>query len=170
MSLSLNPADVWRIFSDGKRRNKEDVARWLDEVAADARKLADIWVDVVRQISKNGIGLHDEIEIQMRIGGPNAAPFSRLTRFYETASSVMGGRASDEVRRDFSDAVGSLVVNRNTAMRLCRTINYTLGGMKLLVDDGSSAADLGEFEKIVNLLNREAAALEVLAKNFRASG
>jgi hypothetical protein len=30
MSLSLNPADIWKIFSDGKRRNKEELANWLD--------------------------------------------------------------------------------------------------------------------------------------------
>jgi hypothetical protein len=171
MSLSLNPADVWKIFSEGKRRNKEEVATWLDAVAADARKLADVWADVVQAIStKQPLSVDEVIELQLRIGGPNAAPFRRLTHFYETASNVIGGRVKDETRTDFSRSVGSLLVNRERAMRFCRTIYSTLGNMNFLVDNANSTKGLDDFYNIVNVLNREAAALEVLAKNFRASG
>jgi hypothetical protein len=44
-----------------------------------------------------------------------------------------------------------------------------VGGMKLLVDDANSINAMNEFGQIIILLNREAAALEVLTKNFRAS-
>lgn len=82
---------------------------------------------------------------------------------------MIGDRVNANTRTDFSQAVGTLLLNRDTAMRLCHTIYVTLGGMKLLVDDANSIDALAEFDKIVILLNREAAALEVLAKNFRAS-
>jgi hypothetical protein len=169
MSLSLNPADIWKIFSDGKQRNKEELANWLDAVAADARKLADVWIETTRLLSKSELTVGQEIDIDLRLGGPNAAPFRRLTQFYETASTVIGGRVDDRTRMDFSQAVGTLLLNRNSAMRLCGTITRTLGGMKLLVDDANSLDNMAEFNGIIVLLNREAAALEVLAKNFRAS-
>jgi hypothetical protein len=43
MGLSLNPADVWKMFSDRRSRDKEKVAAWLDEVAAQAASLARVW-------------------------------------------------------------------------------------------------------------------------------
>jgi hypothetical protein len=93
-----------------------------------ARKLADVWIETTRLLAKSEWDIRREIDVQMRIGGPNAAPFRRLTQFYKTASTVLGGRVDDEIRMDFSQAVGTLPLNRESAMRLCRTIHYTLGG------------------------------------------
>jgi hypothetical protein len=171
MSLSLNPADVWKIFSDGKRHRKEEIANWLDAVAADARRLAKEWEKTARLLSnsKRELSVSRQIDIELRLGGPNAAPFWRLTQFYGTASKVLGGRVDEQTRMDFSQAVGTLLVNRDVAMRLCRTIYSTLSEMTVLVDDANSVDAITEFDNIVILLNREASALEVLAKNFRAS-
>jgi hypothetical protein len=174
MSLSLNPGDVWKMVSDGKRRKKEEIANWLDAVAADARKLVNEWEKVTRLLSQRELmqrelTFRQQIDIDLRLGGSNAAPFLRLTRFYETASRMLGGRVDEQTRTDFAQGVGSLLVNRGVAMRLCRTIYSTLGGMTLLVDDANSVDAMSEFDNIVILLNREATALEVLAKNFRAS-
>lgn len=74
MSLSLNPADIWKIFADGKRRNKEELANWLDAVASDARKLADAWMETARSLRKSELSSRQEYDLRMRIGGPNAAP------------------------------------------------------------------------------------------------
>jgi len=45
MGLSFNPVDVWKIFAESKNKSKEQLADWLDMAAADARKIADVWID-----------------------------------------------------------------------------------------------------------------------------
>jgi len=43
LGISLNPADIFKIFSERSSRTRLQIASWLDEVAKEARDLADIW-------------------------------------------------------------------------------------------------------------------------------
>ena len=44
MALSLNPVDFLNLFSEDKRRDKEQLPTWLEQVAAEAREIANIWM------------------------------------------------------------------------------------------------------------------------------
>jgi hypothetical protein len=170
MGLSLNPADIWKMFADGKRKDKEQIADWLDGVAAEARAIADVWATTYQRLATNKLSRDDEEAVMFRLGFyQNRAPNQRLMRFYETASTVFGGRTDQKLMDKVVNTIGSVVANRAAAVKIHRDIMRHFDGLRFVVDDTNSPDQMSDFRKSVDVINREAAALEVLARNFRAS-
>jgi hypothetical protein len=164
MPLSITPTDVWRLFSDKKRRSKEDIAAWLDHVAADARQIATVWATVANEFDRQDL-------TKWRVL-PNGPAYCRLEQLYETASTVFAGRVPERFGDKFLDAIASVVMKRRDIVTLYRALSRSQSDIwpsTTFVDDLSSEDQLKDLSSAIELLNREAAALEVLAGNFRAS-
>ena len=153
MSLSLNPIELWKLFADGKHTDKEQIATWLDQTAAEARQIADIWLKAQTETSDRPC---------------NSSSYSRLQRSLETSSLVFDGRINEKWQNWFSNNAAQVLVRRDQVKRLYERL-YGSGKSAVVPDGDSRDEQLREFETAVGLLNRDAAALEILARNFRAS-
>jgi len=92
MGLSINPLSLLEVFFDRQDRNSDHVADFLDEVAEEAKALAEIWDRVIEDLSsQTGKFKPDSntLEILRRYEGFNAGPFFRLREFYNCFSATM---------------------------------------------------------------------------------
>ncbi len=170
MALSLNPVDLWKLFKESKKNDREKIAEWMDEVAADARSMATVWTETYQKLCTGALKPEDEDDIMRNLGfHRNINPNTRLREFYRTASTVIGGRVEHDLQERFAHAMGTALASRETAVRIHRAILWKCNEMRFFLDDQNKSDDISDFRKVVDILNREAAALEVLAKNFRAS-
>lgn len=180
MGLSLNPADVWRIFSDGEERRKEDAAKWLDELAKEARTMADAWRDVTTTLFAAELETSEEAkkvvrdQLVRKYGCflPNTPHFYALRDFYTDASFVLGGRVDGQWINVLKMAAGAMIVERRNAAttygEVMKARGYDRGKRISFVNDENVTANLEDLTRIAEILNREAVALEMLARNFRA--
>lgn len=167
MGLSLNPVDVWKLFADHKKKDKEQIALWLEQTADEARKIAEIWIknrDSAR--ARESIGTVHSPGRESNIS--NVAPFSRLENSYDNFSSVMDGRVSSEFHDDFSNKAASVIIRRNEVKDLYDRL-FGRSAPLMFFDSKNNEQQLNKLDSAIDLLDREAAALEVLARNFRAS-
>jgi hypothetical protein len=174
MPLSLNVLDVWKLFSDGKKADKESIARWLDEVASDARQMALAWTTVCTELSRlsfNPGNLTEERRQQLweqyHPFGCNDMPYYRLSQFYRRATHVLGGRTDETVHEVFCNALATILECRLDAKRVYDELFANLKRVTFLESE-NSAIDVVDLNRSVVLLNKEIAAFEVLAKEFRA--
>jgi hypothetical protein len=182
IGLSLNPADIWKIFSDRKGRTKTEIADWLDDVAAEARGLADLWVDSSVELFAAEDGGPNErerviSELRRKYGrfACNGVPYTRLKIFYKSASSVLGKKTDEVLMTTIVDKTGDILYQRGKAKEVYDA--YIRSGREKIhptdlssLSEETSAVNLEELTGFVEAMQNEAAALEVLAKNFRASG
>jgi hypothetical protein len=168
MAITLSPLDVWKIFKDSKRSDKQEIAAWLDAVAGDARDMAEIWAEVYQRYCA---GNEDQRAVLHRANAlaSNRAPYYRLREFYKSASQVIGARVKRNFHDDFDLHIGSVLDAREAALRAYQVILYYHAGVRFFVEDDNYGRRVYDFKQAIEALNSEAAAIEVLAKNFRAS-
>jgi hypothetical protein len=169
MGLSLNPVDVWKLFSDGRRRDKEQIALWLEQAAAEARQIADIWLETAKSLPVREQNLRGGFESYSDDGGGgNLRSYSRLEKFYDFMSSVFAARADRAWQDSATNTTAQVLMRRNEVKALYEKL-YGSGKPILYVDQDSRDEQLDDLQTAIAFLNREAAALEVLARRFRAS-
>ncbi len=98
---------------------------------------------------------------------PNIAALSRLLEFYSKVSTVMGKSFKHDMESVLFH-IGRLLQSRNITKKL---IEDKLSSIQnpFFFDNTNSDEDLLELIKSVKVLHKEAAAVAVLAKTFRAS-
>lgn len=84
MALSLNPIDVLKLFSERKRRDKEQIATWLEQTAAEARMTAEVWT-LNRDRIREAISDAEEYLMLKSDWGPTA-PY--MLQMLQTQSTV----------------------------------------------------------------------------------
>jgi len=175
MALSLNPIDVLKLFSDRRYRDKEQIASWLELTAADARITAYIWAhnrDAIRQAKADAektLGPSGAEAIERQIFAvTNVASFTRLEASFESLSSTMNGRIDSEFQEEFTNQTAEVMVRRNHVKQLYDNL-FGRRGPITFFDTASKEQQLDNLDDAIDLLMREAAALEVMARNFRAS-
>ena len=185
MGLSFNPTDLFRLLIDGRKDRRARVSAYLDGVAADARELADIWTEAWR-VGKAGGGevARDLVPRLFRLDpnmNPaderrNIRPFSRLTEFYKGLSSVLGSKGDPEFHQRFNHHLAVLLQTRNLSAEAFSSLPWDTprrsseqaSSFVWASSDNGGAAPRSVSE-LIEMLNREAAALEVLAKQFKAT-
>ena len=180
IGLSLNPADVWKVFSEKNQRNKAQVADWLDAVAIEARKLADVWKGIsVDLLAAENEGPKARERVAKELWNkyadfePNTPYFYRLKKFYANASSVLGGRGGSTLIDVLSGSAGTILQEREKTINIydffLKRYRPRLISEVEFFNTANSDKDLNDLASIVKAMDREAAALEVIAINFRAS-
>jgi hypothetical protein len=177
IGISLNPADVFKIFSERAGRRHTQIATWVEEVAVEARQLADTWkstdiapLEATKRGPEERKRIVKELQATYSEFAPNQPHFSRLRAFYQGASSVLGGRTDVSVFSQISNAMGSILLERDKALHSYNEFmrESDLSGLAL-INTENSPNDLRNLTRIAGVLDREAAALEVLAKNLKAT-
>src|SRR6266566_412633 len=75
MALSVNLADIWKLFKDSKKNEKERIANWLDAVAHEASLMAAIWTETYQRVSEGAFGDKEMGAIESKLGlDRNIAP------------------------------------------------------------------------------------------------
>lgn len=171
MVLSVNPSDILKLFSEKYYRDKESIVSYIESIAEAAASLAKVWELIRNDLAKGvcEISKHPELMLVLEQNlFVNASPFYRLQRFYENVSTVAEGRINKEREEDIVHCLGTLLRSRQITRE---TYEHALSRMRLsfFFDSENSIEDLRELSKAVDVLQREAAALDVLAKTIRAS-
>jgi hypothetical protein len=184
MAFSLNPLEFLKLLSENRQRNKAEMAIWLQQTAADAVILAEKWTDFKNTYSKGIIDgtseykdlwtnePHDSFMTTMMIYYLNlqctARPAYRLAEYYKQASRVFNGRVRKETLDQYSDTVANILQRRNQ-IKLLYISMFGDGNEPAHQIESVNQEKWQEFTTAIDMLNREAAALEVLANAFSAS-
>jgi|SRR5689334_23429409 len=182
MTFSISPERIIQMLFDNKKEEKEQIATYLDAIASDAKLLSDIWQDIWDKSRNRAFSLQIDADnldkpLRQRIKQfhesdwtltPNGKIISRLMNFYRHLSSVIGGKVNSDFHNLFSFHLGFLLENREITKQTFDKVVPLING-DLFLDAENSRVKIQEFSQLVEALNREAAALEVLAKTYRAS-
>jgi len=168
MGLSLNPLEVFKLFADHKKADKEKIATWLEKAADDARRIANIWTQNRDDASELEQRPEGALHANVNYGISNFFEFGSFSESRDSFSSVIGGRIDQAVNDDFANKSAAFIIRRNEV----RTLYERLYGKRtplIFFDDNNREEQLNNLDTAIELLNREASALEVIARNFRAS-
>jgi hypothetical protein len=98
----------------------------------------------------------------------NFGPYSRLEESYDSMSSVFGARI-DRTWQDSATDTTAQVLKRGNDVKALYEKLYGPANPIVYIDEDSRDEQLNQLQTAIGFLNREAAALEVLARRFRAS-
>ena len=181
MELSINPSQILKLLSNKKTKEKEAVFDYLDSIAEEARELVEIWESIVRNASANKArwiyvdfpSIRTSIDLDP-LDDPdfttsNSAMYSRLALYYWHVTPALRGRIKEHWQNSFMLQLSVLIEPRNLTKEAYEKF---ISGIRdpFFFDKRNSIDDLKEFSQSVLALQREAAALEVLAKTIRAAG
>jgi hypothetical protein len=107
MIVAHHPTDVWKVFADTKRRNKEAIAKWIEDASADARQLAQTWRDRVSS--------YEELPLEV---APQSVINEQIVESYKSASQVFEGRIPNTLQEAFASRTGSIIALLQTIKQL----------------------------------------------------
>jgi hypothetical protein len=181
MGLSLSAEKLLEMLFKQRKDRKEQIALYLELVAEDAKTLAEIWQNAIqetkRRFKANTVIFAAETQEDIdqtdymlhcaRIYSANWAPFYRLEATYYDATNVLGGRVKSEFQNLFLHHLAKLILERNKAKEALTEVNR-LTTASLFVDDQNRGQSINDFVELVEIIQREAATLEILARRFRS--
>lgn len=172
MALSLSITDLWKIFRERGKTEKDQIVEWLESVTKEAKDLASIWAQLVRD-AEDGVRLgsraHLETwEVMYRYAPHANEPHrSELGYFYGAASSVLGGRIHEGLHAQIVHRLAQVLVSRD-----CTQQTYIALFSKIraatFIDSENKPADLHDLKTTFIALQKEVAALDALVKTFKA--
>lgn len=173
MSISLNPQAWIFNYIENKKERKVKIADYLDKIASAAFDLAQAWEKVALSIlthgeidEESGKLLKALIETEELVELTNVGYMSRLSGFYNRISKVLGERY-----RELTDLVvykiGTILKTRNLTKAKIEVELKNIKSAVFFDDPNEDYTDVSIIESI-KILHREAAALYVIAQEFRA--
>jgi len=169
MGLSINPLTLLDSFLKGRYRSRDQVADFLDEVAKEARVLAEVWDEAIKQLLSSTGEFKPDSKIRgvlWQYDADNAGPFFRLREFYYQFSRTMEGKLDNESRSGIINHLGSLLYTRDITLLAFQKAVKDVDG-SFFVENDNSIEDFKDLSRLALALHREAAALDVLAKSVR---
>jgi hypothetical protein len=183
MGLTISTDRLIEMFAARFRRREEGIAIYLDTVAADARALVEAWRlawEAVLQSSNGKVDLEaptersEEIRNKLRRAYesltpmPNAPENARLRTVYRDLTLIIGGRVQEEFQNHFVHHLSGLLWNREITKTTFERLTQSVSGSAVLSDENVTE-DVRNFTQVLEVLNREAAELESLARRYRAT-
>ncbi len=156
---------------DNKKDKNLRIAEYLDEIAKEATNIADIWEQSVYEIS-----MHYQVDVHNINGGKalisapppmNQRPYSRLESFYFLVTNILNVDHNDKAD-PIVFHIAKILQERNLAKE---TVEEQLNKITEIhaFDNSNNINTLKSLSESVGAMHKEAAALHVLAKSFRAS-
>jgi hypothetical protein len=176
--LGLSLTDLVKIARDYGLESHDRTAEWLDQVAKEARQLATIWAEMVRQLqqdgSDRGAGVRAAYNF-LKPGIMNGLVYRQLYEFYGSATRVLGrtARAAEKnanLQEQLLNGLAKLLKARDASVEAYAQSFQQTESVFLLSADSMPTRDLSSLETAVAVLQNEAAALTVIAANYRAAG
>lgn len=172
MGISISPASWILNMSKNNKDRDLKIAEYLDQIAEEANSLAKVWEDVAETVLANGVAEAENNLVWIRLVErpewtiySKNIPRSRLEIFYDRMSSVLG--KSNKGDLDFLICKIGAILQKRTLNR--EGIEQELRRIKEVrfFDKSNQIKDELNIQDSVSLLNREAAALNTFAKEFR---
>ena len=164
----ISVGDLWKLFeyaTGERKRNREQVIKWLDVVYADLDELSKVWRDAAGRIDDQAFDKAFTLIDGPLWRGPigNVVPYSRLRAFYDAASKVLGEK--DGVFRDsFVNALAGVLEGRNA---LRRALERDVGIATL--NPNARMRSISDMLSGELALQGEIAELQALIKTFAAT-
>lgn len=172
MGISISPASwILKLSSNNKERDLK-IAEYLDQIADEAVGLAAIWENVVRSINKTGSADADSDLVWIRLVErpewtiySKNIPRSRLEIFYDKVSSIL--TKSNKGEMDFAICkIGAILQKRKLTRELIEEELQRIKDARFF-DKSNQISDELTLDESIVLLNKEAAALQLFAKEYR---
>lgn len=172
MGISISPASWILNMSKNNKDRDLKIAEYLDQIAEEANSLAKVWEDIAKTVLSNGVAEAENNLVWIRlIERPEWTiyskniPRSRLEIFYDRMSSVLGKSSKGDL--DFLICKIGAILQKRTLNK--EGIEQELRRIKEVrfFDKSNHIKDELNIQDSVSLLNREAAALNTFAKEFR---
>lgn len=172
MGISIRP-DAWLLkWIDNKKERKLRTAEYLDEIAREATNIAEIWDRVLTALSSNGqLDTDSQTQLLKLLSRPegsrmvNVQPVSRLENFYHSASSILGSGNKDDLEYILFK-ISFVLKERNLTVDLVQKELSAIKNAKYFDDKNKN--NIMTIADSIDLMYKEAAALHVFAKNYRA--
>jgi hypothetical protein len=173
MGVTIRP-DSWilKVFDNKKERNLR-VADYLDEIATEATKIAEIWDKILTSLSSEGsldsesIAILDKlIRKPERQPYMNCMPFSKLEMFYQSASTVFGKAKTGDLEYVIFK-ISSILQTRKLTVKKVEEELKRIKNAKYF-DGSNENKNISQIAESIDLMYKEAAALDVYTKEFRA--
>jgi hypothetical protein len=174
MPISVSLDALFRQLIDRGRASREQVADYLDAVAVDARLLADYWENrLVEERRHEARALRKGRSTGPETGMPlfgnyNTAVLVRLEHTYRDATLAFRGRLDAELQDLFMSHLARLLQQRGRVKEEFDRVAAELRFRGLVSLDGD-VINIGSLASLTETLHGEAAAIEVLARRFRAT-
>ena len=88
--------------------------------------------------------------------------------FYRDLSNIIGGKVDPNFHNLFNHHLSSVLVKREMTKTAFDKIEPFING-GIFLDEENNRAHIRRFSQLIDVLNREASAIEALAKTYRAS-
>lgn len=180
MVVSVNPVnilDVLALLLRRKKERKEKVVEYVESIAAEAASLAIVWRKIFEEFAAaRTVSLEEDVVITTEINkykAPNM-PFyyPRLLDFYRWVSAALGDKLEDHYRETLVSHLSFLLWSRGLTVKGYREATSNLeryhGKRPLFaLGSGNDNIDLTDLAQSVAAIQKEAAALHVLAKTIQ---
>lgn len=169
MSFPLSISDLWKVFeyaNSQRTKNKEAVFAWLDAVYKDLEDLSNVWFRICETLetANEEKELEKAYRILIRRDRPSQAAFSgRLSRFYESASAVLGSRKMAGFHEDFILDLGAVLKSRMRAREMLDKKPPLIS-----VANESTSETLLRMREYAEALQRDVITLQALITTFKA--
>lgn len=168
MGVSIRP-DSWILrWFDNKKEQKLRIADYLDDIALEASYIAKIWDNVLTSLSSNG-----ELDLQTknqlddyRLPLINQAHYARLESFYQRASSVLGSEDKNDLEYILF-RISYILKERNITLEKVQKELSEIKKAKYF-DNNNEVKNSLSIAESIELMHKEAAALYVFAKSYKA--
>jgi len=173
MGISINPASVVFKWLDDRRDAQVRKADYLDSIAEVAAELATIWQDVVAKVAfaktvdvRECKGANSMLVHPPNTTLCNTGTISRLEAFYNRVSDILGKENQSDVD-PIVFHIASIIQKRYLTKAL---VEAELLGIEMagFYSSDNTLDAVQTLEGSVLALHREAAALDIFAKSFRA--
>ena len=158
------------------KNNKEhdlQVAEYLGKIAEEAACLAKIWENVTASVLANGIAdAQDNVVWTRMVERPEWTiyskniPRSRLEIFYDRVSNILGKNGKAEMNFLICK-IGAILQKKNLTKEIIEEELKRIKAVRLFDKNNQRKGDVS-IQESVSLLNREAEALFLFAKDFRS--
>jgi hypothetical protein len=174
-ALRARPDVVRRVVDPlNKRRDQlqdDEIFAYLDDIASQAVLVANVWEHVLMELTEAKLETDRvsgrKILQKYDIAPPNTVLFSNLMAFYGLLEETLKGRLSNSWADRVIMTLNRLIEARMTTRGIIEALRVRSESSEVFVGQESNTGDLKELSRSVELLYREAAALDVLAKTIR---
>jgi hypothetical protein len=167
MALSINPLEIFELIQKKKLAGREQTADYLDAIAAEAANLANIWNQVAARLLRGSWDNYNEM-VQY-VDSQQIAPRFRLEHFYREITSTLENSMSRARRETVISIISKLLFQRDVTRSIYDDFMSKVN-QSVFLDNRNNTTVFVDLAQSTIALNREAAALFVLAKSYRASG
>jgi len=163
------------MLSGRGRVDHDRVAKYLDELASDAEKLAEIWAAIatayaagIEDPSSNATVVAKLTALKPHLLNHQAGFFYRLDMFYRFFTSAVGGRLPEDYANTTIFELGRLLRHRQIAKQ---AVDDALANAwaPVLLSDPTRHVPTDTIYQFVDAIQADAAALKTIARSYAAS-